>query len=80
MDALAVGTIATALKQAREHQGTSLQDISQAVNVPVRYLQALEGEGDRRLLADTMYLIPFLRTYATYLGFDPNGAVRQFIS
>ena len=79
MDALAVGTISTALKQAREHQGSSLQDISQAVNVPVRYLQALEGEGDRRLLADTMYLIPFLRTYATYLGFDPNGAVRQFI-
>ena len=80
MDALAVGTIATALKQAREHQGSSLQDISQTVKVPLRYLQALEGEGDRRLLADTMYLIPFLRIYATYLGFDPNGAVRQFIS
>ena len=46
----------------------------------MRYLQALEGEGDRRLLADTMYLIPFLRTYVTYLGFDPNSAVRQFIS
>ena len=80
MDTLTGGTISTALKQARERQGTSLQDISQAVNVPVRYLQALEGEGDRRLLADTMYLIPFLRTYVTYLGFDPNSAVRQFIS
>lgn len=80
MDALAVGTISTALKQAREHQGSSLQDISQAVNVPARYLQALEGQGDRRLLADRMYLIPFLRAYATYLGFDPNGAVRQFVS
>jgi cytoskeleton protein RodZ len=80
MDVLAVGTISTALKQAREHQGTSLQDIAQVVKVPVRYLKALEGEGDRRLLADTMYLIPFLRTYATCLGFDPNGAIRQFIS
>ncbi len=80
MDTLTGGRISTALKQARERQGTSLQDISQAVNVPVRYLQALEGEGDRRLLADTMYLIPFLRTYVTYLGFDPNSAVRQFIS
>ncbi len=80
MDTLTGGRIFTALKQARERQGTSLQDISQAVNVPVRYLQALEGEGDRRLLADTMYLIPFLRTYVTYLGFDPNSAVRQFIS
>ncbi len=80
MDTLTSGRISTALKQERERQGTSLQDISQAVNVPVRYLQALEGEGDRRLLADTMYLIPFLRTYVTYLGFDPNSAVRQFIS
>ncbi len=80
MDTLTGGTISTALKQARERQGTSLQDISQAVNVPVRYLQALEGEGDQRLLADTMYLIPFLRTYVTYLGLDPNSAIRQFIS
>lgn len=80
MDAFAVGTISAALKQAREHHGISLQDVSQAVKVPLRYLQALEGEGDRRLLADTMYLIPFLRTYATYLGLNPNGAVRQFIS
>ena len=80
MDTLTGGRISAALKQARERQGTSLQDISQAVNVPVRYLQALEGEGDRHLLADTMYLIPFLRTYVTYLGFDPNSAVRQFIS
>jgi cytoskeleton protein RodZ len=80
MDALAVGTISTALKQAREQHGISLQDVSQAVNVPLPYLQALEGEGDRRFLADTMYLIPFLRTYASYLGFNHNGAVRQFIS
>lgn len=79
MDALAVGTISTALKQAREQQGISLQDVSQAVKVPLPYLQALEGEGDRRFLADTTYLIPFLRRYASYLDLNHNGAVRQFI-
>lgn len=80
MDALAVGSIATALKQAREHKGIALEHAAEVLRIPQRYLQALEGEGDRRLLADRMYLIPFLRTYATYLGFHADGAIRQFIS
>lgn len=80
MDALAVDSIATALKQAREHKGIALEQAAEVLKIPQRYLQALEGEGDRRLLADTMYLIPFLRAYAAYLGFHADSAVRQFIS
>ena len=80
MDALAADSIATVLKQAREQKGIALEQAAEALQIPQRYLQALEGEADRRLLADTMYLIPYLRTYATYLGFQADGAVRQFIS
>ena len=74
-------SIFTALRQARERQDISLQDAAQAANIPVHYLQALEtGEQDSRVLADPVYLIPFLRRYAVYLDLDPDGAVRQFLA
>ena len=78
MDGQTIDSVATALRQAREHQGISAQDAAQALNVPLHYLQALEG--GPHPLADPVYLIPFLRTYVAYLGLDPDAAVRQFIA
>ncbi len=74
-------SVFTALRQAREQRDISLQDAAQAANIPVHYLQALEtGQQDSRVLADPVYLIPFLRRYAVYLDLDPDGAVRQFLA
>ncbi|MCS6925417.1 MAG: DUF4115 domain-containing protein [Candidatus Binatia bacterium] len=73
-------TLATLFRQTREKKGLSLKDVEAATRLPLRYLEVLEGKGDRRLLGDYAYLIPFVRTYATYLGLDPTAAVTQFIS
>lgn len=73
-------TLATLFRQTREKKGLSLKDVEVATRLPLRYLEVLEGKGDRRLLGDYAYLIPFVRTYATYLGLDPTAAVTQFIS
>lgn len=72
-------TLATLFRQTREKKGLSLKDVEAATRLPLRYLEVLEGKGDRRLLGDYAYLIPFVRTYATYLGLDPTAAVTQFI-
>jgi len=71
--------VASMLKRAREDRGISLKDVETETRVPTHYLQILEGEGDGRLLADVLYLIPFLRTYSLFLGLDPAVTVPQFI-
>lgn len=80
MDGLVTDSVSTVLRQAREQRGVSLPDAARAANVPLSYLQALEAGGDYRLLVDPMYLIPFLRTYAVYLGLNPDDTVGQFVA
>ena len=76
---LATEEVATLLKRSREEKGLSLQEAESATRIPAHYLQLLEGKGDARLLADVLYLVPFLRTYSVFLGLDPAGTVSQFI-
>ncbi|MBI3304516.1 MAG: helix-turn-helix domain-containing protein [Deltaproteobacteria bacterium] len=72
--------VASALKRAREEKGLSLKEAESRARIPAHYLQILEGEGDPRLLADALYLVPFLRTYSVFLGLDPAVTVAQFIA
>ena len=67
------------LKRRREEKGLSLQETEAATRIPVHYLQHLEGKGNPRLLADELYLVPFLRMYATFLDLDPAYAVAEFV-
>ncbi|HEV8714125.1 MAG TPA: RodZ domain-containing protein [Candidatus Binatia bacterium] len=66
------------LRQERERRGFSLQEVERELRIPVRYLEMLEGARDKRFLADPLYLIPSLRTYASFLVLDPTAAVTQF--
>lgn len=72
--------VASMLKRTREEKGISLKDAATETHVSAGYLQILEGEGDPRLLADALYLIPFLRAYSTFLGLDPAVTVPQFLT
>jgi len=72
--------VADLLKRSREGKGISLKDVEKEIRVPTHYLQILEGAGDLRLLADVLYLIPFLRTYSLFLGLDPALTIPQFIA
>lgn len=71
--------VTSMLKRTREEKGIALKDAATETHVSANYLQILEGEGDPRLLADALYLIPFLRTYSTFLGLDPAVTVSQFL-
>ena len=74
------GEVATLLKQKREEIGLSLKDAADQTSIPERYLHILEGQGDPRVLADTLYLIPFLRTYSTFLDLDSGETVSLFLA
>jgi cytoskeleton protein RodZ len=68
------------LKQTREAKQISLKEVETATRIPLRYLQILEGGEESPLLPDKAYLVPFLRTYATFLGLEPTRAVSQFLT
>ncbi len=72
--------VAALLKQKREENGLSLRDAAGQANIPEHYLHILEGQGDPRILADTLYLIPFLRTYSTFLDLDSGETVSLFLA
>jgi cytoskeletal protein RodZ len=71
--------ISIVLRRRREEKGLTLQATAAATHIPVYYLQHLEGGGNPHLLADELYLVPFLRTYATFLDLDPAYAVAEFV-
>lgn len=75
-----VGELAKQLRQKREEMGLSLKDVQSQTRIPELYLHILEGQGNPRLLADTLYLIPFLRTYSSFLDLDPGVTVAQFLA
>lgn len=57
--------------------GVSLAEVEQATKVRHRYLVALEDE-DFAALPETIYVVGFLKTFARYLGLDPEQAVQMF--
>jgi hypothetical protein len=63
------------LEQARGERGLSLQQVEQATKIRARYLKELELENFDVLPA--VYVQGSLRTYADYLGLDPEALVRE---
>lgn len=65
------------LRDARERQGWELRDVADALRIRYVYLVAIE-ENRYKDLPGTTYAVGFVRTYAEYLGLDPDPIVRRF--
>ena len=65
------------LKQMRESRGVSLEEVAEATKVKIQYLRALE-EGRYDLLPPDIYVRGFLRSYAEYLGIDPEELYARY--
>jgi transcriptional regulator with XRE-family HTH domain len=63
------------LSQARVARGLTLEDCERDTRISKRYLDALERE-DWRIFPAPVYSRAFLRTYAQYLGLDPQALMR----
>jgi cytoskeletal protein RodZ len=57
------------LRREREMRGVSLEEISAATKISVRFLQAIENE-ELSKLPGGIFTRSFVRTYARYLGLD----------
>jgi hypothetical protein len=69
--------IGRALRAARLRRGKSLEEASRETRVKTEYLNALELERFEVLLGD-VYVRGFLRSYARYLGLNPEKVVGAY--
>ena len=67
------------LAEARERRGASQSDASREASIPAYYIRMIEDE-DFSAIADQIYLLPFLRRYATFLALDPEAVASRFVS
>lgn len=67
------------IREAREQKGLTLDQAADATRIPQYYLEILEGGGNDRLVSDRLYMVHFLRTYATYLEIEVETLAAQFV-
>lgn len=64
-------------RAAREARSLSLSEVSEQVRIRSVYLAAIE-EGNWKAIGAAVYTRGFLRTYARFLGLDPEEVVSTF--
>ncbi len=64
-------------KSAREARGLSLSDVAERLHIRSVYLAAIEDE-EWDVIGAPVYVRGFMRTYARFLGLDPEAAVARF--
>ena len=67
------------LRQERERQRVSLQDIAAATKIQLKFLEALENDAYDQLPASP-FVVGFLRAYAQYIALDPEMVLTAYRS
>ncbi len=63
---------------AREGRGFTAEDVVRETRLPHHYLRMMETN-DYSEISDQLYLVPFLRRYATFLELDQEDVAMRFI-
>ena len=63
---------------ARERRHLSRDEAAKDARIPAHYVRMIESD-DYSSIADQLYLLPFLRRYATFVGLDPEEVASRFI-
>jgi cytoskeletal protein RodZ len=66
------------LVEARTRRGLSAEDVTAQTRIPPLYLKAIETD-NYGLISDQLYLLPFLRRYASFVGLDPEDVASRFV-
>jgi cytoskeleton protein RodZ len=66
------------LTEARKRRGISLDDLMRQTRIPAHYVQMIEND-EYGMIADQLYVLPFLRKYAACVGLDAVEVTTRFI-
>jgi len=69
--------IGQTLRESRMRQGIDIAEVEKATKIRTKYLRALENE-EFSVLPGSTFVRTFLRTYAEFLGLDPQLLVEEY--
>ncbi|HWN56919.1 MAG TPA: helix-turn-helix transcriptional regulator [Methylomirabilota bacterium] len=72
---LSLGRIVT---EARERKGLTREQVVIEAHLPAHYVKMIETDS-YGLISDQLYLVPFLRRYAAFLGLDAEDVASRFV-
>jgi cytoskeleton protein RodZ len=67
------------ITEARERKGMTRDQVINEAHLPAHYVNMIETD-NYELISDRLYLVPFLRRYATFLGMDAEEVASRFVS
>lgn len=67
------------ITEARERKGMTRDQVINEAHLPAHYVKMIETD-NYDLISDRLYLVPFLRRYATFLGLDAEEVASRFVS
>ena len=67
------------ITEARERKGMTRDQVANEAHLPPHYVKMIETDS-YDLISDRLYLVPFLRRYATFLGLDAEEVASRFVS
>lgn len=72
-----IRSIGGLLSAARRRKGDSVEDVERATKIRARFLRALEDD-DFAAIPGDVYARGFIKSYAKYLGLDPEPLIQQY--
>ena len=72
---ISLGRIVT---EARERKGLTREQVVIEAHLPAHYVKMIETDS-YGLISDQLYLVPFLRRYAAFLGLDAEDVASRFV-
>jgi cytoskeleton protein RodZ len=66
------------LTAARKSGGYTPEQVAAGTHIPPHYIRAIETD-DYGLISDQLYLLPFVRRYAAFVGLDPEDVASRFV-
>jgi cytoskeleton protein RodZ len=67
------------ITETRERKGLTREQVATEAHLPPHYVKMIESDS-YDMISDRLYLVPFLRRYATFLGLDAEEIASRFVS
>jgi cytoskeleton protein RodZ len=71
-------TLGQLIGEARKRRGLSPEEVVRETRIPAHYVKMIESDTGA-LISDQLYLLPFLRRYAAFLGLDAEEIASRFV-
>jgi cytoskeletal protein RodZ len=71
-------TLGQLMTETREQRGLSREQVADQTHIPAYYVRMIESDS-YDAIPDQLYLLPFFRRYAIFLGLDATKVVSRFI-